>query len=170
MMNSVEPPPISTTSRLPWQAGASRGAQVDQSRLFPAGNDFDGEPKRRLGLDQELRGILGHAQRICRHGAYLVGREVAQAVTEASQGLDTAAAGRLIQILVGSQAGGQANRLTERVDLEDLAGGAGSRGVSSTRPIIRRKLLEPMSTAASKRGVCVIASVKRELGSGEPNP
>ncbi|MCY1232082.1 hypothetical protein D9M72_445550 [compost metagenome] len=104
--------------------GVVRGPEVDQPRLFAPGDHFDREAQRAFGLDQELGRVLGHAQRIGGDGAHLVGRELAQPVAEAPQRIDAAAPRGLVQVFVGRQAGGQADGLAQRVDLEDLAGRA----------------------------------------------
>jgi hypothetical protein len=70
MMNSVEPPPISTTSCCLRVGQGVRDAQVDQPRLFASGDDFDREAQRGFGLHQELRRILRHAQGVGGHGPH----------------------------------------------------------------------------------------------------
>ena len=71
MMNSVEPPPMSMTSR-----GSVRGRQhvrdavVDEPRLLVAGDDVDREAERALGLRQERRRVRRDAERVGRDGAH----------------------------------------------------------------------------------------------------
>ena len=62
-----------------------RGTDVDQTRFFAPGDDFDREPKRGLGLRQEGRRVLGDAQRVGRDGAHGLRLKTAQAFGEALQ-------------------------------------------------------------------------------------
>ena len=71
MMNSVEPPPMSTTRR-----GSSDGRQhvrdavVDEPRLLVPADDVDREAQRALGLRQKLGGVGRDAKRVGRHRAH----------------------------------------------------------------------------------------------------
>ena len=90
-----------------------RGAEIDQARFFTAADDFDREAQRLLGRRQEVRRILGDAQRVGGDGAHRVGLETAQALAEAAQGKQGALARSGIEALVGGEARGQPNRLLQ---------------------------------------------------------
>ncbi len=105
-----------------------RRPEIDQACLFTARDHLDGETERGLRLDQEFLRILGHAQRIGRYRAHLPGLEVAQAVAEAAQGVDTATARRLVQVFILRKSGRQPDRFAQRIHLEDLAAAVAAGG------------------------------------------
>jgi hypothetical protein len=95
MMNSVDPPPMSTTSCRVLRVGQGMGhAQVNQAGLFAAGDDFDRKAQCRFGLGQELGAILGHAQGIGGDGTHRARLEAAQALAESGPGRQCRATGK----------------------------------------------------------------------------
>ena len=91
------------------------GAQVDQPRFFAAGDHFDREAQQRLGLGDEVGGVLGHAQGVGAHGAHLRRGEAAQAFAKAGQAGQRLVLGFLVQVFVRGQAGAQAHGLFHHV-------------------------------------------------------
>ena len=120
MMNSVEPPPISTTSRLcPAVGRGVRGAEVDETGLFAAGDDFDGEPQGVFGEGQEFTGILGHPQ-VLAATARTAPASSPRRRSPKRRGLQGPRLGRRVEPLVGVEAGGQPDRLLEGIEGIDL--------------------------------------------------
>ena len=122
MMNSVEPPPMSMTSR-----GSSRrrqhvrDAEVDEPRLLVAGDDVDREAQRALGLRQELRRVLRDAERVGRDGAHRRRVQAAQPLARSGRGRRAPRAARCgVQVAVGVDARAHAQRLAPGVEAEDL--------------------------------------------------
>ncbi len=89
MMNSVEPPPMSMTSRGSRRCRQHvRDAVVDEPRLLVAGDDVDGEAERTLGLRQECRGVGRHAKRVGRDRAHRRRMQSLDALAEAGEAGD----------------------------------------------------------------------------------
>ena len=107
-MNSVEPPPMSTTRRLLLRGRQRmRDAEVDEARFLAAGDDLDREAERLARLAQECRRVLGHPQRIGADRAHRVPRQAAQALAELRQRLERAGLARAVEALVGGQPGAE---------------------------------------------------------------
>ena len=86
MMNSVEPPPMSITSRGSGDARQHvRDAEVDEPRLLVAGDDVDREAERALGLRQERRRVRRDPERVGRDRAHRGRMQAAQALGEARE-------------------------------------------------------------------------------------
>ena len=98
-----------------------RDAEVDEARFLAAGDHLDRETERLARLAQELRRVLGHAQRIGAdraHRARAAGRAGARRCAERLQRARLRGA---VDALFGGQAGAQAHRLAQRVERVDLA-------------------------------------------------
>ncbi len=96
-------------------------AQIDQARLFAAGDHLDRETERGARLAQELRRILGHAQGVGADRAHGAFRQPAQAFADALERLQRARLGGAVDALFGGQAGAQAHHFAQRVERVDLA-------------------------------------------------
>ncbi|KAG1247010.1 hypothetical protein G6F68_014391 [Rhizopus microsporus] len=97
MMTSVDPPPMSMTSRLLGEGG--RGG---------------------FGARQEIPRVAGDPERVGGNRADAVGVETAQAVAKALQDGDGAFDGVVAQARFGIQAGGKPDGFLETIDLIDL--------------------------------------------------
>ena len=136
-----------------------RRANIDQARLFAAGDDLDRKSERRLGQRQELAGIFRHAQGIGCHRPHRALVEAGQPLTKTAQSIQRPFLRIRIEALVCRQTGGQTHRLLQRVqginlvvdhapDLQAKAVGAevdGSYGfINHGLEFKRRKGLEPI--------------------------
>ena len=95
-------------------------AQVDQPRFLASGHDFDREAEGGLEPGHEFAGVLCHPQGVGADRAHRAGRQSAQALAEAFQAFDRARLRRIVEVLVGGQAGGEPYRLTQRIEGIDL--------------------------------------------------
>ena len=98
-----------------------RDAEVDQPRLLAPGHHFDRETEGGARLAQELRRILGHAQRIGADGAHRLPRQAAQPFAEARQGFERARLRGAVDALVVGQPGAEAHAFAQAVERVDLA-------------------------------------------------
>ena len=74
MMNSVLPPPMSATRRLPGCRPRCGHTQVDQARLFAAGDDLDRVPEDGFGTLDEFVAVARFAQGIGTDDAHRASR------------------------------------------------------------------------------------------------
>ena len=119
---SVDPPPMSITSRLSGLIGlVCTTPGVDQARLFQPGDDFDGMTERGAGALQEPALALGAAQGIGADHAHAVGVHGAQPLPEAFEAAQCALGRRVVQPAAVAQARGQSHHLAETIQNDQLA-------------------------------------------------
>jgi hypothetical protein len=99
---------------------AVRNAEVDQSGLFPAGDDFDVETQRGTRFFEEFRGVLGNPQRRGTHRTHRAGRHALDALADPRQAGQGALLRGLVEALVERQATRQAHGLLVRVQVIQL--------------------------------------------------
>ena len=95
-------------------------ADVDEPRLFAAGDDFDGKTERGLGELEKNAGVLRDAQRVGADRAHRVAVEAAQSFAEALQAGERALLGCGIEQLVLAEAGAEPHGLAQRIERVDL--------------------------------------------------
>ena len=121
MMNSVDPPPMSMTSR-----GSSRrrqhvrDAEVDETRFLVAADDVDRKAERRFRLRQELRRVARDAERVRRDRAHGRRMQAAQPLAEAREARERRRCARRREVAAAVDARAEAQRLAPRVEPEDL--------------------------------------------------
>ena len=98
-----------------------RDAEIDQARLFDAGDDVDGMAERFLGLREECLGIARTPQRVGTDDAHLMRLHVAQPLAEPPQAGERTLLARLIETAFVIETGGQADHLAQPVDDGRLA-------------------------------------------------
>ena len=119
---SVEPPPMSITSRLSGLIGTGvHDAGVDQPRLFQSGDDFDGMAERGAGALQEPALALGAPQGIGADHAHAVGVHRAQPLPESLEAAQRTIGRGVVQPAAVAQARGQAHHFAQSVEDDELA-------------------------------------------------
>ena len=98
-----------------------RDAEVDQARLFDAGDDLDGMAERLFGLREKRVGVARATQRVRADDAHLVRAHVAQPLAKAAQAGERALLARSSRSPSIVEAGGQADHLAQPIDDRRLA-------------------------------------------------
>ena len=112
---------MSTTSRcLRRRRQAVGDPQINQPRFLASGHDFNRETECGFKSGHELAGVLCHAQGVGTDRAHRAWRQSAQALAEAFQAFDRTRLRRVVEVLVGGQAGSKPHRLTQRIEGIDL--------------------------------------------------
>src|SRR5690606_19451913 len=88
-----------------------RNAEVDQTRLFHARNDFDGMPQGRFGGNEESLHVTRAAQSAGADDPHLVRLHVAQPLAKAPQTLQRAFLAFVIEVAVFAEARCQTHHL-----------------------------------------------------------
>ena len=95
---------------------AVRHPEIDQARLFAAGDDIDAMAERFACPSQNAARVACPAQGIGTDGPNLLGAEVPEPLPEQGEALDRAFLRRLIERAVFLKAHRQADRLTKAID------------------------------------------------------
>jgi hypothetical protein len=122
MMNSVLPPPMSATRRLPGVSARVWKPQVDQARFFTAGDDLDRVAENGFGAQDEFA-VARFAQGVGADDAHGAGRHAVDQLGEALEAIQAPLHGFFAELALFVDAGSQLNLSPSRSRMRISCGG-----------------------------------------------